>query len=129
LDQEFVQVIQGKLESNAISQQDLEKDVLEHMRKTSVVRVQAIRVGPAPLSRTRSLNDAIDCGRSESSANSNISRRSEPDMRKYTTVSPDYDDIWGSNDRLNRGVSVHFNISKSYTFTVHNMFYFYEHIF
>ncbi|XP_021371016.1 uncharacterized protein LOC110461716 isoform X2 [Mizuhopecten yessoensis] len=102
LDKTFVRNVQEQLANDAISEQSLEALVLEHMRKTSVIRVQAITVGPAPLTRTRSLNDAVEGYRSQNtSAGSTISRRSEPDFRKYTLSSPEYEDLWGSNDKLN----------------------------
>ncbi|XP_069101454.1 serine-rich adhesin for platelets-like isoform X2 [Argopecten irradians] len=102
LDSAFIQNVQEQLAKDAISRASLETLVLEHMRKTSVIRVKAITVGPAPLTRTRSLTDAVDGYRSQnSSAGSTISRRSEPDFRKYTVATPEYEDLWGSNDKLN----------------------------
>ncbi|XP_033744867.1 uncharacterized protein LOC117330567 isoform X1 [Pecten maximus] len=102
LDKTFIQNVQAQLAKDAISKESLESLVLEHMRKTSVIRVQAITVGPAPLTRTRSLNDAVEGYRSQnSSAGSTLSRKSEPDFRRYTLSSPEYEDLWGSNDKLN----------------------------
>lgn len=103
LDETFIQDVYNKLTNNALSRKSLEQLVVEHMRRTSVIRVQAITVGPAPLTRTRSLNDAVDGYRSQnSSASSTTSRRSEPDFRRYTvSSSPEYEDLWGSNDKLN----------------------------
>ncbi|XP_061178735.1 uncharacterized protein LOC133187396 isoform X1 [Saccostrea echinata] len=83
LDREFIKEIRQLIQRNAITRKDLESQIVTHMKKTANVRVKAISVGPAPLKHTRSLNDAVGDTRAESSANSNSSRRSEPDMRKW----------------------------------------------
>ena len=83
LDREFIKEVRQLTHRNAITRRDLETQILAHMKKTGNHRVKAISVGPAPLKHTRSLNDAVGDTRGESSAHSNSSRRSEPDMRKW----------------------------------------------
>lgn len=83
LDREFIKEIRQLIQRNAITRKELETQILTHMKKTGNIRVKAISVGPPPLKHTRSLNDAVGDTRAESSAHSNSSRRSEPDMRKW----------------------------------------------
>lgn len=83
LDREFIKEIRQLIQRNAITKKEVETQILTHMKKTGNIRVKAISVGPAPLKHTRSLNDAVGDTRGESSAHSNSSRRSEPDMRKW----------------------------------------------
>lgn len=97
--------IRNQLRQDGLSKKTLGNLVLDHMRKTVKSRVQAIKVNPAPLSRTRSLNDAVieDCSSTSTSAKSTISRKSEPDMRYWGTNG--YEDLWNSTEKPERVVS------------------------
>lgn len=101
LDREFIKEIRQLIQRNAITRKELETQILTHMKKTGNIRVKAISVGPAPLKHTRSLNDAVGDTRAESSAHSNSSRRSEPDMRKWRA---DLDENSRQNGVMNQRV-------------------------
>ncbi|KAJ8301868.1 hypothetical protein KUTeg_020855 [Tegillarca granosa] len=105
-DRTFVSSIRDQLRKDGINKKSLGNLVFEHMRKTVKTRVQAIKVNPAPLSRTRSLNDAVieDCSSTSTSAKSTISRKSEPDMRYWGTNG--YEDLWDSTEKPERVVSI-----------------------
>lgn len=101
LDREFIKEIRQLIQRNAITRKEVEAQILTHMKKTGNIRVKAISVGPAPLKHTRSLNDAVGDTRAESSAHSNSSRRSEPDMRKWRA---DLDENSRQNGVMNQRV-------------------------
>lgn len=101
LDREFIKEIRQLIQRNAITKKEVETQILTHMKKTGNIRVKAISVGPAPLKHTRSLNDAVGDTRGESSAHSNSSRRSEPDMRKWRA---DVDENSRQNGAMNQRV-------------------------
>lgn len=77
------------------------------MRKTACVNVQTIKVAEAPISRTHSLTDAIDPRQDVlvNSAGSTISRKSEPDMRRWNHRNASGDDLWGEVQKYQRAVS------------------------
>ena len=80
------------------------------MRKTACINVQTIKVAEAPISRTHSLTDAIDPRQDVfvNSAGSTISRKSEPDMRRWNNrngIGGNGDDLWGEVQKYQRAVS------------------------
>ncbi|XP_071132906.1 uncharacterized protein [Mytilus edulis] len=117
LDHSFTKDILEKLDKNVVTEDILEKLIIIHMRKTSCVTVQTIKVAEAPLSRTHSLTDAIDPRQDgfTSSAGSTISRKSEPDMRRWSKKdglgSNNSDDIWGEVEKYQRAKSARSRVS------------------
>ncbi|XP_052086398.1 uncharacterized protein LOC127723675 isoform X2 [Mytilus californianus] len=117
LDHSFTKDILEKLDKNVVTEDILEKLIIIHMRKTSCVTVQTIKVAEAPLSRTHSLTDAIDPRQDGfiNSAGSTISRKSEPDMRKWSKKdglgSNNSDDIWGEVEKYQRAKSARSRVS------------------
>ena len=107
----------------------LEKLLVIHMRKTSCVNARTIKVAEAPISRTHSLTDAIDPRHDVSinSAGSTISRKSEPDMRKWSKKgglgSTNSDDVWGEVEKYQRAVSILVNFDPIFGFFCFWLFY------
>ncbi|CAC5419432.1 unnamed protein product [Mytilus coruscus] len=117
LDHSFTKDILEKLDKHVVTEDILEKLIIIHMRKTSCVTVQTIKVAEAPLSRTHSLTDAIDPRQDGfiNSAGSTISRKSEPDMRKWSKKdglgSNNSDDSWGEVEKYQRAKSARSRVS------------------
>lgn len=113
-----------------MTEDNLEKLLVIHMRKTSCVNARTIKVAEAPISRTHSLTDAIDPRHDVSinSAGSTISRKSEPDMRKWSKKgglgSINSDDVWGEVEKYQRAVSILVNFDPIFVFFVFVFGYF-----
>lgn len=122
LDHNFTKDILEKLDKDVVTEDNLEKLLVIHMRKTSCVNARTIKVAEAPISRTHSLTDAIDPRHDVSinSAGSTISRKSEPDMRKWSKKgglgSINSDDVWGEVEKYQRAVSILVNFDPIFVF-------------